>query len=151
MHLMYRCKDKDRKEEYPITAFEFLGYTFKAMYIKCRDGKSRNNFICYVSKKSAKSFRDKIKKLEIHKRTGSTIKMIAEAINLLLRGWINYFGKYNPLAMKYTLQVIERRIVKWAMSKYKYLRGKRIRAEKWFSLIKTREPNLFAHWKFKYI
>lgn len=140
------CKDEDRKGDYPITEFEFLGYTYKAMYIKCRDGKMRNNFICYVSKQSGKAFRDKIKALEIHKRTGSTIQMISEMLNPLIRGWMNYFSKYNPSAMKYTLMIIERRIVIWAMSKYKHLRGRRKRAEKWLSQVKEREPKLFAHW-----
>lgn len=59
--------------------------------------------------------------LEIHKRTGCTIQMISEVLNPLIRGWMNYFDRYNPSAMKYTLQVIERRIVMWKMSKYKYL------------------------------
>lgn len=141
------CKDEDRKEDYPRTEFEFLGYTYKAMYIRCRDGIMRNNFICYVSKQSGKSFRDKIKALEIHKKTGSTIQMISEILNPLIRGWMNYFGKYSPSAMKYTLTVIENRIIKWAMSKYKYFRGRRKRAEKWLSQVKQREPGLFAHWK----
>ena len=143
------CKDEDRIASYPITSFDFLGYTFRSMYIKCRDGKMRNNFVCYVSKKSAKDFRRRIKKLEIHKKTGSTIQMIAEMLNPLIRGWMNYFGKYNPSAMKYTLQVTERRIEKWAMCKYKYLRGRRKRTEKWLSQVKQREPRLFAHWTFK--
>ena len=34
------CKDEDRKGDYPVTQFEFLGYVYKAMYIKCRDGKN---------------------------------------------------------------------------------------------------------------
>lgn len=140
------CKDEDRKGDYPITDFEFLGYMYKAMYIKCRDGKMRNNFICYVSKQSGKAFRDKIKALEIHKRTGSTIQMISEMLNPLIRGWMNYFSKYNPSAMQYTLMIIERRIVRWAMSKYKHFRGRRKRAEKWLSQVKEREPKLFAHW-----
>lgn len=143
------CKDKDRTGDYPVTEFEFLGYTYKAMYIKCRDGIMRNNFICYVSKKSGKTFRDKIKALEIHKKTGSTIQMISEILNPMIRGWMNYFGKYNPSAMKYTLQVIEKRIVKWAMSKYKHFRGRRERAEKWLSQVKLREPSLLAHWLFR--
>ena len=142
------CKDKDRKSDYPIAEFDFLGYTYKAMYIMCRDGEMRNNFICYVSKKSAKAFRVKIKSLEIHKKTGSTIQMISEVLNPMIRGWMNYFGKYNPSAMKYTLEVIERRIVKWAMSKYKHFRGRPERAERWLSKIKQREPRLFAHWMF---
>lgn len=140
------CKDKDRTKDEDLTEFDFLGYTFKAVYVMCRDGKPRLNFIAFVSKTSAKTFRDKIKKLEIHKKTGCKIDMIAEMLNPLLRGWINYFGKFNPSAMRYTLQCIERRLVKWAMSKYKSLRGHRRKAERWLETVRKREPKLFAHW-----
>ena len=51
------CKDEDRRKEEELTEFDFLGYTFKARYIKCRDGKLRYNFIASVSKVSAKAFR----------------------------------------------------------------------------------------------
>ena len=140
------CKDKDRTKEEELTEFDFLGYTFKAVYIKCKDGKYRYNFIASVSKVSSKRFREKIKALEIHKRTGCKIDIIAEILNPLIRGWMNYFGRFNPSAMKGTLQCIERRIVKWAMSKYKSFRGKRRRAEKWLYAVRKREPRLFAHW-----
>ena len=144
------CKDKDRTRDEDLTEFDFLGYTFKAVYIKCKDGKMRSNLIASVSKTSAKTFRDKIKSLEIHKKTGCKINMIAEILNPMLRGWMNYFGKFNPSAMKYTLQCIERRIVKWAMCKYKNLRGHRRRAEKWLLSVRKREPKLFAHWSKMY-
>ena len=144
------CKDKDRTRDEDLTEFDFLGYTFKAVYIKCKDGKMRSNFIASVSKTSAKTFRDKIKSLEIHKKTGCKINMIAEILNPMLRGWMNYFGKFNPSAMKYTLQCIERRLVKWAMCKYKNLRGHRRRAEKWLLSVRKREPKLFAHWSKMY-
>lgn len=144
------CKDKDRTRDEDLTEFDFLGYTFKAVYIKCKDVKMRSNFIASVSKTSAKTFRDKIKSLEIHKKTGCKINMIAEILNPMLRGWMNYFGKFNPSAMKYTLQCIERRIVKWAMCKYKNLRGHRRRAEKWLLSVRKREPKLFAHWSKMY-
>ena len=144
------CKDKDRTRDEDLTEFDFLGYTFKAVYIKCKDGKMRSNFIASVSKTSAKTFRDKIKSLEIHKKTGCKINMIAEILNPMLRGWMNYFGKFNSSAMKYTLQCIERRIVKWAMCKYKNLRGHRRRAEKWLLSVRKREPKLFAHWSKMY-
>lgn len=144
------CKDKDRTRDEDLTEFDFLGYTFKAVYIKCKDGKMRSNFIASVSKTSAKTFRDKIKSLEIHKKTGCKINMIAEILNPMLRGWMNYFGKFNPSAMKYTLQCIERRLVKWAMCKYKKFRGHRRRAEKWLLSVRKREPKLFAHWSKMY-
>ena len=143
------CKDKDRTKDYPITQFDFLGYTYRAVYIKCRDGKLRNNFIASASQKACKSLRNKIKEMELHKMTGSNINIIAEIINPIVRGWINYFNKYNPSAIKYTIECIQRRIVRWAMCKYKHLRGHRQRAEKWLLEVKTREPKLFAHWSYR--
>ena len=70
-------------------------------------------------------------------------------LNQVIRGWINYFNKYNPSAIKYTIECIQRRIVIWAMCKYKHLRGRRQRAEKWLLEVKTREPKLFAHWSYR--
>jgi hypothetical protein len=90
--------------------------------------------------------KDKVKALEIHKRTGSMIDMIAEVLNPILRGWMNYFGKFNRSAMKRALDCVQRRLIKWAMSKYKDFRGHRRRAEEWLSQVRKREPNLFAHW-----
>lgn len=144
------CKDEDRTKDYEVTEFDFLGYTFKTVWMKCRDGKMRNNFVASVSKKSAKSFRGKIKEMELHKKTGSKIEMIAEVINPTVRGWINYFSKFNASAMKLSLECVDRRLVKWAMCKYRHFRGHRCRAERWLSDVKKREPNLFAHWKYRY-
>ena len=110
----------------------------------------RYNFLASVSKIAVKNFRDKIKALGIHKKTGCKIDIVAEILNLKIREWMNYLGKFNPSGMKYTLQCIEHRIVKWEMCKYKNFRGQRRRAEKWLSTIREREPKLFAHWNRMY-
>ena len=140
------CKDKDRKMEYELTKFNFLGYTFKGVFIKCRNGSMGINFIVSASKTLNKAFREKIKSLRLHKKTGCKIDMITEVINPIIRDWINYFGKFNAQAFKYTLVCIDRRLVKWAMCKFKRFRGRRKRAERWLSKIQKRDPNLFAHW-----
>lgn len=150
---MFKCKvfiaNYNRKKEYELTEFDFLGYTFKGVFIKYRNGGIGVNFIASASKDSNKALRDKIKSLEIHKKTGCSIDMITEVVNPIIRGWINYFCKYNPQATKYSLDCADRRLVKWAMSKFKRFRGYRKRAEKWLSEVKKREPNLFAHWQYR--
>lgn len=145
------CKDEDRTKEYPITEFDFLGYTFKRMYIKDRTGRLRCNFIPSVSKKSAKAFREKLKAMELHKKTGSKIEMIAELTNPMVRGWLNYFTAYCKSAVRYTMQCLNRRLVKWVMCKYKRFRGHRKRAEKWLQKLIKREPKMFAHWALGWI
>ncbi|ASA19461.1 group II intron reverse transcriptase/maturase [Paenibacillus donghaensis] len=140
------CKDKDRVKEFPVTDFEFLGYTFRRVFIKDRLGRLQFNFLPSVSVKSAKAFRDKIKAMRIHSYTGSKIEMIAEMLSPMVRGWLNYFTKFNPSAVKYTIDCLNRRLVKWAMCKYKRFRGHRSRAEKWLKELAKREPNMFPHW-----
>ena len=140
------CKDKDRTGEYDCTEFDFLGYTFRRKLIKDRLGRLQWNFLASVSKKACQSLKDKIKEMAIHKKSASKIEMVAEAINPIVRGWMNYFGAYNRSAMKGTLDVIQRRLIKWAMCKYKRFRGHRRRAEEWLNGVKRREPNMFAHW-----
>ena len=140
------CKDKDRTGSYECTEFDFLGYTFRRIFIKDKTGQVQMNFLASVSKKASQSLKDKIKDMELHKLSGLKIEMIAELINPIVRGWMNYFGKYNKSAMKGTLDVIQMRLVKWAMRKYKHFRGRRRRAEEWLAQIKEREPNMFAHW-----
>lgn len=140
------CQDKDRKKDYPNTEFDFLGYTFRRTFIKDKLGRLQFNFIPSVSKKAAKAFRDKIKAMRLHSLTGKKIEMIAELINPTVRGWLNYFTKYNPSAVKYTMDCLNRRLVKWAMCKYKRFRGHRKRAEQWLKELAKREPNMFPHW-----
>jgi hypothetical protein len=49
-------------------------------------------------------------------------------------------------AVKYSIDCLNRRLVKWAMCKYKRFRGHRKRAEEWLKEIAKREPKMFAHW-----
>ena len=140
------CQDKDRTKSYECIEFDFLSYTFRKVLIKDRLGQLHFNFLASVSKKATKALNAKIRGLEIHKRTGMKIDMIAEKINPIVRGWMNYFGKCNRSAMKKGLDCVQRRLIRWAMCKFKRFRGHRQRAELWLNQIKKREPKLFAHW-----
>lgn len=54
------CKDKDRTRNEEFTELDFLGCTFKAVHIMCKDGKMRSSFIASVGKTLVKAFIDKI-------------------------------------------------------------------------------------------
>lgn len=49
------CKDGDRKGDYPITSFDFLGYTFRARGSKNKYGKYFLNFLPGISDKAKKA------------------------------------------------------------------------------------------------
>jgi len=42
---------------------------------------------------------------------------------------------------------IDEHLVRWAMQKFKRLRGKRHKAHAWLNAFHRREPTLFAHWR----
>jgi group II intron reverse transcriptase/maturase len=141
------CKDRDRKEKYRNIEFDFLGYTFKGRYIKDRSGKLWTTFIPAVSRKSGKSFRDKIRDLKIHRMTGRKIEDLAKLINPIARGWLNYFGAYCKSQVGYTMKCLNAKLRIWAERKYKKLRKHATKAWKWLQTIAEKNQNLFAHWK----
>ncbi|WP_456828407.1 group II intron maturase-specific domain-containing protein [Bradyrhizobium sp. USDA 4518] len=51
--------------------------------------------------------------------------------NSIIRGWMNYYGRYYKSALYPTLHHLDRCLARWAMSKYKRLRRHRRRAEHW--------------------
>ena len=86
------CQDWDRTDNYVNTKFDFLGYTFGKVLLRDKLGRLQVNFIASVSSKARQNLRDKIKAMELHKRTEITVNMLAEQINPIVRGWINYFS-----------------------------------------------------------
>jgi hypothetical protein len=52
-----------------------------------------------VSAAALKSMREKIRDLNIRRRTHVTMAEIARKINPILRGWNEYYGRYTPSAL----------------------------------------------------
>jgi group II intron reverse transcriptase/maturase len=67
------CQEGGRREKYPTTEFDFLGYTFRARGAKCRDGTLFTGFLTAISKKSIKRLREHIKGWAIHRKSQSQI------------------------------------------------------------------------------
>ena len=142
------CKDSNRRKKYPNIHFDFLGYTFKPRQAQNRIRKeSFTNCLPAVSNKSKKSMRDKMRKWETLKLSGSQLEEVAKEINPVVRGWINYYGKFYTSKLKTFMREVNLRIVKWARSKYLKIRPSIIKALMWLKGVSERKPHLFAHWK----
>ncbi|MCB1068182.1 MAG: hypothetical protein KDK56_08355, partial [Simkania sp.] len=73
----------------------------------------------------------------------------ARWINPQVRGWINYYGKFNRSALYQTGYYIEYKLCLWASKKYKRLKRSREKGRNW--LRRIRKDHLrptFAHWEF---
>ena len=89
-----------------------------------------------------------IKRWRLHLRNGLTLTDLARAINPIVRGWINYYGRfYRSKLISLLLRRIDEYLVRWAMRKYKRLRGRPQRAWRFLATVARREPALFAHWQ----
>ncbi len=145
-HIVY-CKDDDRRGEFPETKFDFLGYTFRPRRSKNRHGKFFINFTPGVSNKACKAIRQTIRQWRLHLKPDKTLEDISRMFNPVVRGWINYYGRFYKSALYSVLRHMNRALVLWARRKYKRLNRHRRRAEYWLGRIAKREPQLFAHWQ----
>ncbi len=144
------CKDDDRRGIYPNEQFDFLGFAFRARRSKNRKGKYFVNFSPAVSPKATKALRKTMREWCLHQRSDKSLEDLARMFNPILRGWANYFSSYYKSAMYPTFQHLDRILTRWAMRKYKKLRGHQRRAAQWLRRIAHQQPKLFVHWQFLY-
>ena len=139
------CKDAHRRRNYEHTSFDFLGYTFRARLAKGKWG-SFVNFSPAMSAKAKKAKGKQIRDWHLNRRSGTDLSGLARGINAQVRGWINYYGAFYRSALYSIARRIDQHLVRWAMRKFKRLRGKRQRAWDWLVVARLHDPQLFAHW-----
>src|ERR1700751_2501092 len=141
------CKDDLRQWTYPNEKFDFLGYTFRPRRSKNRKGKFFINFSPAVSNKAAKAIRDTIRSWKLPQRSDKAIEDLSRMFNPIIRGWLQYYGRYYRSAMYPMARALNRDLALWAVRKYKKLRRHLRRATHWIARISRRAPGLFALWQ----
>lgn len=142
------CKNSNRTGIYPIQKFDFCGYTFRPRLTKSKAGDCFVGFSPAVSGQAKKKIGHDIKRWRLHLRNSATLESLATAINAVVRGWINYYGRFHRSALYPLFKRINEYLIRWARKKYKRLRTSKERARKFLVNVARREPNLFAHWQF---
>jgi RNA-directed DNA polymerase len=139
------CKDANRRGNSEHTNFDFLGYTFRG-----RRAEGRRGFIMSfspaMSAKAKKAKSKQIREWRLIRRSGTDLSDLAEEINPQVRGWINYYGAFYRSELYSIAARIDQHLVRWAMRKFKRLRGKPQRAWDRINAARQRQPRLFAHW-----
>jgi RNA-directed DNA polymerase len=140
------CKDDDRSRGYPQERFDFLGYTFRPRRSKNRWGKFFIHFTPAVSSRAATKMRQEMRRWRLPLRSDKAIDDLAHMWNPVLRGWIQYYGRFYRSALYPVFRHFNDLLGRWAMRKYKRLRRHARRAVHWLGGVARREPRLFAHW-----
>jgi len=140
------CKDSNRRRDFDCTSFTFLGYEFRPR--PARSGRSGSIFTSFQPAISPVALKDKsqqIRRWRVHLRTTRNLEDLAEWINPVVRGWMNYYGQFNRWEMYSLLRGINTYLMRWARKKFKRLRAyKRVKA--WWKRLVERQPEMFAHW-----
>jgi RNA-directed DNA polymerase len=139
------CKDGQRHGDSEHTSFDFLGYTFRARRASGRRGRFVS-FLPAMSQKARKAVGQKIRAWHLNRRTRTGQSGLARDINAQVRGWINFYGAFYRSELYSLAKRIDEHLVRWAMQKFRRLRGKPTKAWAWLDAVRQHQPRLFAHW-----
>ena len=141
------CKTASRKGTYETVKFDFLGFTFQPRPTATKKGQMFLGFDCAISTKSKKKITEVFRKSNFHRWTGSDITRIANEFNPRIRGWINYYGKFRKYRLMKIFRIFHRRLMLWAVNKYKRFNGSMRKAGRWIYELARSQPKLFVHWQ----
>ena len=142
------CQDSDRRGKYERIVFDFLGYTFQPRRAKNRYGKFFVSFLPAISAKAAKAIRETIREWRLAStRNNQSLEDLAQLINPVVRGWMNYYGRYYRSKCVQVLRHVNLALAAWARRKYKRFKRRERESMHWLGRIARRDPNLFALWR----
>lgn len=145
------CRQNQKKRpkgKVAYQSFDFLGHTFKPRIVR-KNGKLFLGFTPSMSQKSISRINEELFRLNLHRRTQSSIEDIARLVNTKIRGWIRYYGKFRLSGMGMLFRAFHRRLAKWLRNKYRrYHRKPWTASTKYLQHLARYYPTLFEHWKY---
>ena len=81
------------------------------------------------------------------RQTQRTLVDIANLINPLLKGWIEYYGRYTPSALYTILRHVNQTLMRWTMRKFKRFKAHKVRTGRFLQRLVRDHPSLFVHWQ----
>lgn len=139
------CKDSNRRDQYPVTSFTFLGYDFRPRKATGKNGTRFTGYLPAISKAAKKKIGNQIRTWRLSRHTGSTLQHLARLINPVVAGWVNYYGRFYRSELTNLLDRLNRHLQRWARNKHKGLGHRQARQR--LAEVARAYPDLFAHWK----
>ncbi len=141
------CKSYQRPERHENESFIFLGNSFEPTTIKSRkmEGTRFLIFAGDICNAAKTSIRSKIKEVLNPQWSNQTLEGFAQRLNPKIRGWVNYYTKFNRQKVEEVFYYLNDLIQQWMKHKYKIGSKKRL-YDKYYQF-QTANPDLFYHWK----
>jgi len=141
------CQDYKRGEKHEHNSFVFLSYSFqpRGMESKFNVGRFITAFGAAICYKAKVSIRQGIRAVFDPQKTQLGLEHVAKRLNPKVRGWLNYYSKFNAEKAKRVFYYLNELIKRWMQNKYK-LWGVLSVDRKYKQYVKT-DRNLFYHWQ----
>ena len=139
------CKDDKRRAAYEHTSFTFLGFTFTQRTVLGRSGAMFNGFLPAASAAALKAMGRRVRRWRLHRHNAKDLAELAEWVNPIVAGWMNYFGRFYRSKLYLLLRRINSYLMRWARQKYRRLQSFKA-CHAWWRGLLDREPTLFRHW-----
>ena len=142
------CGDSRRRgsgpgEGHPHTQFTFLGFTFRPRKAVDRNAVYFTGFLPAISTQALKRLSGRVRSWDLHRRVGDSESDLARVINPVVRGWMNYYGRFYRSALDPLFHRINTYLLRWIKSKYRVGWRKAMVRLAWGY---RRRPRYFAHW-----
>ncbi|HUZ69188.1 MAG TPA: group II intron reverse transcriptase/maturase [Candidatus Saccharimonadales bacterium] len=140
------CKDGRRGGEHEHTSFTFLGHSFRARKARAKGGGYFTAFVPAISPEALKAIGARLRALRIHRRTDLSLEDLAQWLNPIVAGWMNYYGRFYRSALYPLLRRVNAYLRRWAGKKYRRLRTHK-RFKRWWNGTLDRAPGLLTQCK----
>jgi hypothetical protein len=77
------------------------------------------SFAPAISKEALKRISTTVRRWRLDRRTGQTLADLARWINPIVRGWMQYYGRFNRSALHRVLQRINTYLMRFLRNKFK--------------------------------
>jgi RNA-directed DNA polymerase len=143
------CEQSNRRGTYEHVSFTFCGYMFRPRRTANKSqGVAFTGFLPAVSPGKLSEMSRRAASWRLHRRVNLTLDDLAAEVNPVIGGWLAYYAAFYPSAVTPLCYRIDRHLVRWARWKYKRLERSDRRARTWLRGVHSRDPELFAHWRY---
>lgn len=144
------CRDINRPDDHPVIQFTFLGYTFRPRKAVDKHGRVYVNFAPAVSRDALRAMRQTIRGWHLQLQCDRQLGDLSRRFNPVLRGWLNYYGRFYGSAMADVWKHLNAYLARWLMRKHKSLARHKRRARAVLGRLAAAWPRAFVHWELGY-
>jgi RNA-directed DNA polymerase len=141
------CKNYLRNDKHDNNSFTFLSYSFQPRTIKDKFGRKSRLlvFSAAFSQQAKTSIKTKLREVLRTRWSEKSLEWFAEILNPKIRGWINYYTKFNRFEAYGVFDYLNMRIQTWIANKYKIRGSRKVKSR--YQIIQAENPEMFYHWK----